>query len=641
MPLPEGLKSLGQKLKIIPSTTRVIFKPLLITLVTVLAVLAAVVSTGLVWAQSFEGKIGPQVFVGGVEVSELEPELAQQRIQRRVDELVTDGIKVQLDAETQKLPLASLGHGDSAENVVFDVQGAVDRAMNKRHSNDPLLNLWFLAMGFLSPARIEMPVQVLGENIKQDLTGLFPEAEAEVFNARFSFNQTWEDWVIEVEEEKAGRRFDTEPFLEELTRRMKNLEGGTINLAMVEVEPAVSAQMAKSASETALEIIDRAPFTLTFTDERNLEKKWTVNQTQTADLLVPSDEASTPVNLDREKLDEILDPIAQVIERPAQNARFEMQGGRVSEFTESMSGVAIDRDQVELDLLELMMSDETALVLATMETQPEIKTEDVNDLGIKEILGVGISDYSGSPYNRILNIQNGVRLLNGLIIKPGETFSLLNALKPFTTTNGYLPELVIKGDKIEPEIGGGLCQIGTTTFRATMNSGLPVAERRNHSLVVSYYNDPTNGNPGTDATIYDPAPDFKFFNDTGHHVLFQAEMLSESRELRFTFWGTSDGREGSYTPPVVLRWIGVGEPVEVETLDLEPGERECQYAHIGADTQFTYTIQRPDGEKEETVYTSHYRPLPKMCLVGVAELSEEEEESGGFAEFPEGIQVGE
>lgn len=639
MPLPEGLKSLGQKLRIIPSTTRVIFKPLVIVLAVLVVLAGAGLAAGLVWAQNFEGRIGPQVSIGGVDVSELYPELAAQRVQQRVDELVTEGIEIELDGQKKILSLASLGAGNSAEAVVFDEQGAVERALARRHSNDPLLNLWFLATGYLKPAVIEMPVQILDKDIKDSLTRLFPEAEAEVINARFSFSQTWEDWVLEVEEEKPGRKFDTRLFLDELTAHMKRLEGGTITLNMVEVEPAVNVQMASLASETALEIIDRAPFTLAYIDERGRERTWSVDEKQTSRLLIPSDDPTKPVGLDLEIWDEILKPVAEVIERPAQNARFQMSENRVVEFMESRAGVAIDREKAAQDFLELMLSDETYLAVATMETEPEIKTEEVNDLGIKEILGVGISDYSGSPYNRILNIQNGVRLLNGLIIKPGETFSLLNPLRPFTGANGYLPELVIKGDKIEPEVGGGLCQIGTTTFRATMNSGLPVVERRNHSLVVSYYNDPANGNPGTDATIYDPAPDFKFLNDTGHHILFQAEMLPETRELRFTFWGTSDGREGSYTAPVVLRWIGVGEPVEIETPDLAPGERECQYAHIGADTTFTYTIIRPDGTEEKTVYDSHYRPLPKMCLVGAEEPAEDEEESSGSAEFPEGIQV--
>jgi vancomycin resistance protein YoaR len=159
-----------------------------------------------------------------------------------------------------------------------------------------------------------------------------------------------------------------------------------------------------------------------------------------------------------------------------------------------------------------------------------------------------------------------------------------------------------------------------------MNSGLPIVSRQNHSLVVSYYNDPSNGNPGTDATIYEPSPDFQFLNDTGHYILFQAENLTDTQELRFTFWGTSDGRQGSYSPPIVSRWIPVGDTQYVETLDLEPGVLQCQASHIGADASFVYTVITRETETIQTLFESHYRPLPKICLVGVEEITTEVEE---------------
>ena len=137
--------------------------------------------------------------------------------------------------------------------------------------------------------------------------------------------------------------------------------------------------------------------------------------------------------------------------------------------------------------------------------------------------------------------------------------SLIAALRPFTLEDGYFPEMVIKGDEIKPEVAGGLCQIGTTTFRAAMNSGLPIVERQNHSLVVNYYNDPSNGKPGTDATIYEPAPDLKFLNDTGHYILFEAKMNEDDKSLKYTFWGTADGRRGSYSPPIVRSWTPAEE----------------------------------------------------------------------------------
>ena len=88
-------------------------------------------------------------------------------------------------------------------------------------------------------------------------------------------------------------------------------------------------------------------------------------------------------------------------------------------------------------------------------------------------------------------------------------------------------------------------------------------------------------------------------------------------DLAFTLWGTSDGRVGSYSKPVVLRWIKAPDPKETPTTDLPPGERKCDVPHPGADASFTYTVELPDGSKKETVYTSHYRALAQVCLVGV------------------------
>jgi vancomycin resistance protein YoaR len=314
----------------------------------------------------------------------------------------------------------------------------------------------------------------------------------------------------------------------------------------------------------------------------------------------------------------------------AQNARFVIgTGNSIAEFSGAKNGVAVDRDAVYALLADVLHARTRGNITTTREftlpvsvVEPEVRTSDVNGLGITEVLGVGYSSFAGSPPTRVKNIRHGAMdKLHGRLIAPGEDFSLVAALKPFTLADGYVPEKVIKGGKIEKEIGGGLCQIGSTLFRAAMNSGLPIVERRSHGLVVSYYNDPRNGNPGTDATIYDPKPDFRFKNDTGRHILISVEMNEKTQELWFSFWGTSDGRKGSYTPPIVKRWIPHGETVIVETTDLPPGKRDCQHAYIGAETAFTYTRTLPNGEKLDEVFESSYRPMPELCLVGVAASS--------------------
>src|SRR5690606_16105406 len=102
--------------------------------------------------------------------------------------------------------------------------------------------------------------------------------------------------------------------------------------------------------------------------------------------------------------------------------------------------------------------------------------------------------------------------------------------------NGYLPELVIKDNTTTPEYGGGICQVSTTVFRAAMQSGLDIVNRKNHSYPVAYY-----GAPGYDATVYSPAPDFMFRNDMTTPVLLKTSVVGT--RVIFEVWGTSDGRQ--------------------------------------------------------------------------------------------------
>jgi vancomycin resistance protein YoaR len=174
-----------------------------------------------------------------------------------------------------------------------------------------------------------------------------------------------------------------------------------------------------------------------------------------------------------------------------------------------------------------------------------------------------------------------------------------------------LPELVIKGNRTIPEYGGGLCQIGTTVFRATLASGLPVTARRNHSYRVVYY-EPA----GTDATIYDPAPDYKFVNDTGGTVLIQTRI--EGDDLIFEFWGKPDGRIANQTKPRIFNITPPPPTKIIETEDLPVGEKKCtEKPHSGADTEFTYTVTYPNGEVKQEVFKSHYIPWQEVCLIGV------------------------
>ncbi|MFA4845730.1 MAG: VanW family protein [Patescibacteria group bacterium] len=607
------------------------WKPFSVVSVVVVSLLALLSASVYLWAQQYDGRIPPGVSVVDVDVGGQDPENVRQLLQTQIDTLLTDGIPLTVEGETKTLTFTSLSTTDSVDDLAFDLDALMEDAMASHHSN-AIVDSFNMLVSALTHKTLNAPFTIEEDRIKTRIRELFPERETLSQSATFVISPVDGPWTVEAKDGYSGREFVWEPFFSQLNSQLTILDSTAIQLTLMDKQPDVSLEQATSQVDQALAALLLAPYPVVLSPDQT----WELTAGDLSTMLAPGADA---VTLSQEAFTLWSTTISQEINQAVQDARLVIENGRVTEFVESQNGMTVDVDVLQKDLVSRVQAGSVEPVeLVVVVKEPAIKTEDVNDLGIDEILGVGTSSYRGSPTNRRANIQNGVRLLNGILIAPGEEFSLLAALSPFTTENGYLPELVIKGDKIIPELGGGLCQIGTTTFRAVMNSGLPITERQNHSLVVSYYNDPRNGNPGTDATIYEPSPDFKFVNDTGNYILFQAENLTETSDLRFTLWGTSDGRTGSFTPPVVSRWIPVGETQRIETTDMEPGKEQCQSAHIGADSSFTYTIVRPDGTIEETVFTSHYRPLPEICLVGVEEKVVEDGEAVNVVEEKEEVE---
>jgi vancomycin resistance protein YoaR len=243
--------------------------------------------------------------------------------------------------------------------------------------------------------------------------------------------------------------------------------------------------------------------------------------------------------------------------------------------------------------------------------QPSTSTADTNTLGITELVAEGVTDFKGSPSNRRFNLSYGAKKLNGVLMKPGETLSLISTLGKIDGAHGWKPELVIKGSKITPEFGGGLCQVATTLFRAALNAGLPIVERTNHSLRISYYEPPV----GLDATIYEPKPDLRFTNNYSTPLLIQTEV--KGTKLYFRMYGTKDGRSVDLPTPKVFNKVGIPATKYIEVDTLKPGEMKCQKpGHPGADAIATYTVTYADGTKKVQTFKSHYRAIGVICQVG-------------------------
>lgn len=426
-------------------------------------------------------------------------------------------------------------------------------------------------------------------------------------------------------QERSGVIYDYERLKKELQISLASMSLASNEIHSNEFKPDVLVSELKPVTDKLPDILNYGNLGLNYIDpQTKIRRDWSVGPDVYSQWFEVVREKGNPIlALNKEKVAAYLETLRSFIDIAAEDAKFVMENNKVKEFQGSQSGLSMDIDKTYGDLDSIFRernfnpSDPAkTLTVSVNIVKPKIEMSDVNDLGIMEVLGSGFSTFKDSHTNRIKNIANAVKRLNGVLIKPGEEFSANKYAGPYTKENGFLPEMVIKGNEILPEVGGGMCQIGTTLFRMAMNTGMPISQRRNHSLVVSYYADPVNGNPGSDATLYEPNVDFRFINDTGGYLLVQTSIDYTKQQLVFTLWGKSDGRKGSYTHPLVSKWIPAGEPQEIISPDLKPGERNCQNAFRGAVTSFTYTRFTSTSERIDRVFDSYYRPLPKICMIG-------------------------
>jgi vancomycin resistance protein YoaR len=251
--------------------------------------------------------------------------------------------------------------------------------------------------------------------------------------------------------------------------------------------------------------------------------------------------------LDTEMVKKSILKLAKKVNKDPVDSRLKVEDGKVSLFALSEKGLKLDEAK-SLDLITRSLEDkdaQTKLDLPYEESDPTIAVNSIENMGIDTLIGEGRSNFRGSPRNRIFNINVATDRFNGILIKPGEEFSFVTILGEVDGEHGYLPELVIKHDKTEPEFGGGICQVSTTAFRAAIYSGLEITARRNHAYPVGYYNP-----QGMDSTVYIPKPDLRFKNNTPGYILIQTKIVGT--ELTFQFYGTSDGRKTTVIGPTIL-----------------------------------------------------------------------------------------
>jgi vancomycin resistance protein YoaR len=316
----------------------------------------------------------------------------------------------------------------------------------------------------------------------------------------------------------------------------------------------------------------------------------------------------------KDKINSYSQNIVKSLQQEPVDAVFKFENGQVLEFNPARNGIIVNPDKLSEEIIasfkniEKSMEKEEKLSLSYESVEPKIKNSDVNNLGIKELLGSGTSTFKHSSTTRNINIAKGSSIVNRILVAPGDTFSFVKSLGEVTLEAGYKQAYIIRQGKTELDVGGGICQVSTTLFRAMLNSGLDIIERKNHAYRVSYYEE--DSKPGFDATVFIPSPDLRFINDTNHYVLIQSIIDMENRRLTYEIYGTSDGRKVSITN--YRQWDSAPAPPDVWIDDptLPVGKTiQDEHAIRGLKTAFDWTVTGKDGNiLHQKTFQSNFVP---------------------------------
>lgn len=325
---------------------------------------------------------------------------------------------------------------------------------------------------------------------------------------------------------------------------------------------------------------------------------------------------------DQKKLNGLIDAGTASYNREAKDAILVRHSGEF-QITDEITGIAVDLEAttkaVNKALGEGWDGSSQKIAVTARETKAAHTREELEV--ITDLLGSYSTNYSSSSSNRIANIANGAALIDETVLYPGETFSFLNEVTPFTYGNGYYEATGYSGGKVVPSLGGGICQVSSTLYNAVLRAELEIVERSNHGLTVGYV--PL----GADATVAEGVVDFKFKNNLECPIYLEA--YTWSGEVYVCIYGdeTRPSNRKIEFSSVTEQTISPGKDVITKDDTQPEGWQEVtQSAHNGYVASFYKSIY-VDGNLEDTIWinTSRYSATPRYVTVGTKKEEKETE----------------
>ena len=566
----------------------------------------------------YADRIYPGVYVLDYDLSGLTEAEASQLLSEKLD--YTYAGQVQFTYQDQDWSASPIDLG-----YMVDPSSSAHAALMVGRSRWLVPNLvekgraWFQGVR-LSPLMFydERIAQLYLQNLAVTLDAPMVEASLELAQAE-----------VIVRNGQIGKKLDVDASLVTLSEMLTSMQSGIVALTVEETQPEILD--ASAQAELARSILSEA-LVLTAPEGSDESGPWTISPEELAGMLaisrVSNGEGVDPVYqvaVNEDLFVAYLNTLAADLHIDPVNTRFMFNDD--TGLVEVIEPAVIGRDlnvQASVSYInERLAAGEHQMELQFDTLQPEVTDEMTGeDLGITELIEEQWTYFVGSDAARVQNIQTAAAQFHGLLVAPGETFSMADALGNVSLENGYAEALIIYGDQTIQGVGGGVCQVSTTLFRTAFFAGFPIVERHAHAYRVGYYEQEAGGYrnsqwAGFDATVYVPIVDLKFTNDTEYWLLMETYVYTGSQSILWRFYSTEDGRTVDWETTGPTNIVPAPDDLYRENPDLEKGViKKVDYAADGADINITRTVYM-DGKVyfADSFYT-HFQPWQAVYEYG-------------------------
>jgi vancomycin resistance protein YoaR len=565
-----------------------------------------------------------RVYIGvstmGVDLGGMTRAQAEMAVANRADDYLTFPVTLRYGDELWTLTAREAG-------ATLDVPAIVERALSVGRRDfllDSLTQQWRALRGGVEVEPVIRydtgPANMSLEQIAQTIDR--PARDAQLL--------IHADLALEVLPAQVGLALDVDANREAMHRQALTGSQTPVDLVVHETSPPVTdAAEARRLAEALLS----GPITLSYSPRDggtgDEVYEWHLSPPQLAEMVLITEEIRADgtgrvwLAPNQDKWTAYLNQLAAEINRPARDARFELDPdtGTLTVLQPSQEGWTLDVPGALASVAALSTQPTNHIELPVTITTPSVPMEEAYNMGFTDVIAEATTYFKGSSEARVRNIRVSAERFHGVVVPPGAVFSFNEFLGPVTAEAGFEDSLIIRGDRTAVGIGGGVCQVSTTAFRAAFFGGYEIVERWAHGYRVSWYE--TGSGPGLDATIYTPDVDFKFRNDTEHYLLIQTYTDQEAGTLTFRFYGTPIGRLVTMEGPSEENVVPHGADVYQDDPTLPKGTtKQVDWAKDGVDVTVHRTVTERDAVIHQDTFFSRYNPWNAVYLVGTADNEE-------------------